>query len=40
MFSRPDKGVGTIPHNKSDYVVKMEAVLNDNSKFVKNDEGK
>lgn len=35
VLSTPDKGVGIVLLNKTDYVAKMEAILNDKLEFAK-----
>ena len=37
VVTRPDKGSGVVILNRSDYVKKMELILNDSSKFTKTD---
>ena len=35
LFIRPDKGVGVVILNRSDYITKMATILNDTTKFLK-----
>ena len=35
LLTRPDKGAGVVILNRTDYITKMVAILNDSTKFLK-----